>query len=265
MAVFEDRNIPPDALKAEILTEITKKKAKEDAVELARSLGLDTHPWQERFLRSKSHRILMNCSRQSGKTTLGGLKALHRAVFYPDSTVLLFAKTERQAQILFWKASEPYKKLGRMVPAESESALRLFLDNGSKIIAMPGIPENVRGYSADLVIIDEAAFIPDDLYFALRPMLSVKEGTLIMLTTPYGKRGIFYDEWVDGGPSWERFEVPAPFVPHISQEFLDEERKQGEGYFLQEYMCEFHDEVDALFSWKVIEDAMTDDFEILHI
>ena len=54
----------------------------------------------------------------------------------------------------------------------------------------------MRGYAAaDLVIIDEAARVEDDLISAFRPMLATSNGRLIALTTPAGKRGWFFDAW----------------------------------------------------------------------
>ena len=54
-------------------------------------------------------------------------------------------------------------------------------------------------------------------------MLAVSGGSLMMLSTPYGKRGVFYEEWT-GGHGWERYEVPASQCPRISEDFLEEER-----------------------------------------
>jgi hypothetical protein len=72
--------------------------------------------------------------------------------------------------------------------------------------------------------VDEASRVPDELYFAVRPMLAVSGGALMMLTTPYGKRGIFYEEWTSGH-GWARYEVPAvlgqegePVLIHLRDE-----------------------------------------------
>jgi hypothetical protein len=90
------------------------------------------------------------------------------------------------------------------------------------------------------MIIDEAARVPDDLYRAVRPMLAVSGGRLICLSTPYGKRGFFYDAWAKGGDDWHRIEVPATSVPRITAAFLEQERRAlGESWFRQEYLCSF--------------------------
>jgi hypothetical protein len=92
----------------------------------------------------------------------------------------------------------------------------------------------------DLLIIDEAARVPDDLYRAVRPMLAVSKGRLICLSTPYGKRGFFWEAWARGGDDWRRFEAPAAQCPRIAAEFLEQEKRaMGESWFRQEYCCSF--------------------------
>ena len=63
----------------------------------------------------------------------------------------------------------------------------------------------MRGFSAvSLLLIDEAAQVEDAMYKALRPMLAVSDGDLWLMSTPYGKRGFFYECWEHGGPEWLR-------------------------------------------------------------
>ena len=72
-----------------------------------------------------------------------------------------------------------------------------------------------------VLILDEAARVPDDLYRTVRPMIAVSGGRLLCLSTPYSKRDFFYDAWAHGGPEWTRVEVPAAQVPRIKPEFLE--------------------------------------------
>jgi hypothetical protein len=121
------------------------------------------------------------------------------------------------------------------------NAEELELTNTSRIVCLPCREETIRGYShVSLLIIDEAARVPDDLYRAVRPMLAVSNGRMICLSTPYGKRGFFYDCWANGGNDWARIEVPAERCPRITPEFLAGERRAlGESTFRQEYCCSF--------------------------
>ncbi len=231
-----------------------------DRVSFAASLGLDPDPWQERLLRSTSPRVLLNCSRQSGKSTMSGVIALHRALYFPGSLVLCLAPSERQSKELFAKVSDSYRRLrGTPVPA-SDRKLGMHLPNGSRIEALPGSEKTVRGFSGtSLLIVDEAARVDDELYYAVRPMLAVSGGALMMLTTPYGKRGAFFEEWTSGR-EWDRYEVPAAECPRISEEFLEEEREALPTYiYRQEYECSFEDTEDQIFTHDMVQAAVTPD------
>jgi hypothetical protein len=187
-----------------------------DRVSFARKLGIVPDAWQEKLLRSTSDRVLLNCSRQSGKSTMSGVIALHRALYHPGSLILCLAPALRQSQELFGKVAGFYRDLKRPISPLAERKLSLELENGSRIVTLPGTEKTIRGFSgATLLIVDEASRVSDELYFAVRPMLAVSGGALLMLTTPYGKRGVFYEEWT-GGKGWERYEVPASECPRIS-------------------------------------------------
>jgi hypothetical protein len=140
------------------------------------------------------------------------------------------------------------------LPAEQQTALQLRLSNGSRIAALPGKEGTIRGYSGvRLLILDEAARVPDELVEAVRPMLAVSGGTMVMLSTPFGTRGAFYEAW-KSRERWERFEVPATQVPRIPQNFLEEERRtMGQWAFAQEYLCQFMADAGAVFD---LEDVM---------
>jgi hypothetical protein len=235
-----------------------------DRVAFAEVLGIVPDAWQKEFLRSSSDRVLLNCSRQSGKSTMSAVFALHRALYYPGSLVLCLAPTLRQSQELFAKVAGFYRDLGRPVPAQGERKLSLELENDSRIVTLPGSEKTIRGFSdAALLLLDEASRIEDELYYAVRPMLAVSGGSLMMLTTPYGKRGIFFEEWTSSH-AWERYEVPASQCPRISEEFLAEERADLPPFiFDQEYNCVFTETEDQVFSADLVDRAVTEDVQPL--
>ena len=235
-----------------------------DRVAFAEVLGIVPDAWQKEFLRSSSDRVLLNCSRQSGKSTMSAVFALHRALYYPGSLVLCLAPTLRQSQELFAKVAGFYRDLGRPVPAQGERKLYLELENDSRVVTLPGSEKTIRGFSdAALLLLDEASRIEDELYYAVRPMLAVSGGSLMMLTTPYGKRGIFFEEWTSSH-AWERYEVPASQCPRISEEFLAEERADLPPFiFDQEYNCVFTETEDQVFSADLVDRAVTEDVQPL--
>jgi Terminase large subunit, T4likevirus-type, N-terminal len=230
-----------------------------DRCAFAAAVGMEElDPWQRDLLRSTSDRVLLNCHRQSGKSTMTGIIALHRALYYPGSLILCLAPTLRQSQELFAKIANFYKDLGRPVSPVAERKLSLELENDSRIVTLPGSEKTIRGFSgAALLIVDEASRIEDELYFAVRPMLAVSGGALIMLTTPYGKRGVFFEEWTSGH-GWERYEVPASENARITSEFLEEEREALPSWvYRQEYECSFEETEDQVFTYEMVERAVT--------
>jgi len=224
--------------------------AQPDAVALAEAVGITPDPWQAAVLRSTADRLLLNCSRQSGKSTVTGVLAVHTALGEPGALVLLLSPSLRQSQELFRKCLDAYRSAGRPVAPEAESALRLELDNGARIVSLPGREGTVRGYSGvRLLVIDEASRVEDGLYHAVRPMLAVSGGRLIALSTPWGKRGWWYEAWAHGGAGWERYEAPATLCPRIPAAFLAEERAAlPTSVYASEYLCQFVDVVDQVFS-----------------
>jgi hypothetical protein len=230
-----------------------------DRVSFAEKLGIAPDEWQENFLRSSADRVLLNCSRQSGKSTMSAVIALHRALYHPGSLVLCLAPALRQSQELFGKIAGFYRDLGRPVAPQGERKLSLELENDSRIITLPGSEKTIRGFSgAALLLVDEASRVDDGLYYAIRPMLAVSGGSLMMLTTPFGKRGVFYEEWT-GGERWERYEVPASQCPRIPESFLEERRVLPSWVFRQEYECSFEETEDQVFTHEMIERAVTPD------
>jgi len=235
-----------------------------DRVAFAREAGLEPDGWQEELLRSTSGRVLLNCSRQSGKSTMTAVIALHRALYHPGSLILCLAPALRQSQELFGKVLGFYRDLGRPVSPQGERKLSLELENGSRIVTLPGSEKTIRGFSGtSLLVLDEAARVEDELYFAVRPMLAVSGGALMMLSTPHGKRGVFYEEWT-GGHGWERYEVSASRCLRISEEFLEEERASLPPFiYRQEYECSFEETEDQVFTTDLIDRALTDEVKPL--
>jgi hypothetical protein len=186
-------------------------------------------------------------------------------VTLPGALVLLLSPSERQSGELAAKVFEFYDVLGQPIPARKRTELQLQLINGSRIIALPENERTVRGYSgARLLVVDEASRVSDALYRTIRPMLAVSRGRLIAMSTPFGKRGWFFEEWQRGESAWERVSVTAEQCPRIPPSFLAEERRSlGERWFRQEYMCNFEENIDAIFAHSDIVAALSDGIQPL--
>ncbi len=227
--------------------------------------GMTPDAWQAKLLRSTARRQIVCCSRQSGKSQTAAALALQTALVMPGSLTLLLSPSERQSGELFQdKVMRLYHAAGKPLKVTRETALQLTLANGSRIVGLPGTEGTIRGYSGvALLIVDEAARVPDSLYFAIRPMLSVSRGRLVALSTPFGKRGWFYEAW-GGNQVWERVRITADQCPRIEAAFLEEERLAlGERWFRQEYECSFEDTIDAVFAYTDIAAALKPGIEPL--
>jgi hypothetical protein len=232
-------------------------RLRSDPARLLADAGMVPDPWQAELLRSSAGRVLLLCSRQAGKSQTAAALALREALLQPGSLVLLLSPTLRQSGELFKdKVKRLYYALGCPVPTRQESALTMELVNGSRIISLPGDEGTVRGYSgARLLILDEAARIADELYQSVRPMLATSRGKLVALSTPWGKRGWFYKEWIEPGP-WKRVKITAEQCRRITAEFLAEDRQHlGERWYRQEYECDFAEMLGSVFREEDIAQA----------
>jgi hypothetical protein len=241
-------------------------REKSDAVLMANRAGIVPDAWQSDLLRSEARQMILLCSRQSGKSTVSSILAIHEAIYQPNSLILLLSPSLRQSQELFRKLQTVYNALDspNLPQAVEESALRMELSNGSRIIALPGKEATVRGFSGvSLLIVDEASRVPDELYQAIRPMLAVSGGRIVLLSTPFGKRGFFFSEWADG-IGWLRTKITADKCPRIDKEWLERERQMiGDWWYLQEYFCEFVETNDQVFSYDDIQAALDSDIKPL--
>ncbi len=214
------------------------------------------------MLRSRAAEIILNCSRQAGKSSVASVLAAHTALYEPGAPVLLLSPSLRQSGELFRKVKAGLGALGQeAVDLTTDNALSVELSNGSRILSLPGKEGTIRGFSGvRLLIVDEASRVPDALYQAVRPMLAVSGGRLVLLSTPFGKRGFFHQEWMHGGPDWHRVEVTAYDVPRMSRAWLDKERAAiGDWWFEQEYLCQFKETTDQVFGYDEVMGALSAD------
>jgi hypothetical protein len=226
--------------------------------------GMTPDPWQQGLLSSTADQILILAARQSGKSAVAAAMALRAALLRPHSPVLLLSPSHRQSGELFRKIVHLFDAVKRPMAVVAQSGQRLELANGSRIISLPGTEGTIRGFSdVAMLIIDEAARVSDALYYSVRPMLAVSRGRLVALSTPFGKRGFFHDEWHGTGP-WERVRITAEQCPRITAAFLAEERRAlGERFYRQEYLTSFEDVIDAVFRYEDIQAALSNEVKPL--
>ena len=231
-----------------------------DPALMMRVAGMPPDPWQAKILRNRYPRLILNCARQSGKSTVLACHALHEMLYYAPALVLVLGPSERQSKELIRTINSIRQCMGVSVDPERQSMTSMEFLSGSRIVALPSTEKNIRGLAAvKLLVLDEAARIADEIYHAVKPMLQISRGRLALLSTPFGKRGFFHKEWTEG-EAWERIQVTAPECSRYTSEALELERRSvPDNWFRQEYMCEFADTDDAVFRFDDVNAAMSDD------
>lgn len=219
-----------------------------DASRIMRRAGMIPDSWQATLLRRPPHRALVTTSRQSGKSTCCAAIGLHRAYTQPDACVVAISPTQRQSALLVRKIRAFAEALN--IPLARDNALSLQLINGSIVYALPGHPDTVRGYSPNLLLIDEAAYTSDALYTASMPSLAATGGDMVAISTPNGQRGWYWNEWAgQGADGWQRIEVPYTEITRISDEFIRSQRaSMSRERFAAEYECQFNSATYGLFN-----------------
>jgi hypothetical protein len=245
-----------------------------------RQAGITADPWQETLLRSTAQRIIILATRQGGKSTSVATAALHVAEQDPPGDVIIGAVKQDQSAEMLRKSKTIYGITGSIFEEELDgdlkgnSILRVEMPNGSRILAVPGKAGTVRSFTAKLLIIDEAAYVPDDFYKAVFPMLAVSHGRIVLLSTAHAKFGAFYDIWTEA-PEWDfrlppeaqeeawlKIKVPWTMCPRIRPAFIEAERARfGGGYIMREYDLEFQDAITAAFRTEDIEAAFDNDVQ----
>ena len=259
----------PESVIAELRTEDMQRKLKrliEDPVFFVKTvLKMTPYPYQEEIMLNQSDRRLAVTSRQIGKSTLGQWLAIWWAVTRPNSQVLIISRSQDQS-------SEFLRDIKGMLlgsPLANDignlkSMTKLSLKNNSIIEAMPCSASSLVGRSPDLIILDEASrYESDEVYTeGVRPMLMHKHGKLLIISTPKGKRGFFwnlYNEWQKSEAKAKVWHIPilrqdgTIVCPAFRRKDVDrEKREMNDNKFRQEYMGEFIDDTNAFFPYELI-------------
>jgi len=229
-----------------------------DPVTFARRCQVEPYTWQVDALRSTAPRECWVVGRQCGKSTAGSLLAVHTANYRPRSTTLLVSPGQRQSGELMAKAKHYYRLLGKPAGTISDAATTLETETGSRIIAVPGGTggATVRAYSADLILVDEAAQVDDATWTAIRPMVAATGGRIILLSTPWGREGFFADAATGATPGWVVRRISAEDI--LDPAFLATERaSMSAADYEREYRTSFEALTAGIWSeaqWRALTD-----------
>jgi Terminase large subunit, T4likevirus-type, N-terminal len=213
-------------------------------------------PWQEDYLRApQGASILVLAARQAGKTTTAAWAVAHVMIFTPGSLSVIACPAQRQSAEAVRRVREAVLAAGAKL--KSDNVYGLELENGSRVLALPGTDDSIRGLTVDgWIVADEAARLPHELFAALRPMRARRpQARFAMLSTAWSRTDPFWTAWTDEDPSWMRLKATADVVP-FSTEFLAQERRAlGEHVFNREYLGVPGGAHASLFTWDLYEQA----------
>lgn len=205
--------------------------------------------WQRDVIRgvlSFPHDIhVVKASRQKGKSVMAESIILKFAIDYKNSFSLYVSPTLKQARKVFKEINKAIKDTF-IFSKSNESLLEIQLKNGSFIqFASAEQGETaLQGYTVSgIMIIDEAAFIPDDIYFAVAPMVDANSAPTLIISTPQFKKGFFYDTFVENSDTvhsydWCDYDTSA-ILPESKLQYY--KKKLPEIKFRQYYLGQFCD------------------------
>ncbi len=248
-------------------------------------------PYQRDVYSDDARFIAWIAGRQIGKSFTGAMRAVKLSDTRPKHDFLIASPSERQSLEAVEKCKlhvdgfRTCKIAEEIVERDSPGALMksstIVFENGSRIIAVPGKPDTVRGFTADIWM-DEFAFFEDPAatWKAIFPSISNPlKGlkTAFLTSTPNGKSGRgkrFYDIVTDKGAidpeqmpprymaaEWSIHRTPITLAaPYLGTD-VEALRKacDDEETWQQEFLANFIDASNVLLPYDLI--ARCESFE----
>jgi hypothetical protein len=232
------------------------RAALDPAALFERAFEIESLAWQRDYLHESRPTVVLK-GRQVGASFGAAGLAIHTARYWPDVNVVIVSPSLKQSTEICSRARTGLRNLG--VPLLQDSTSMLRLSNGSRILSLPGTARSVRGWTAKLLILDEAAYIEHETFIAARALVATG-GRLVVQSTPAYEDGDFYELVTSDDPGWARFTVRSDAVPTISADFLESERRamQPDAYS-REYECAFGKAGATLFTADRIADLILDE------
>jgi hypothetical protein len=220
-------------------------------------LGLEPAAWQAEYLRAPlGASILTLTARQVGKTTTAAWAIAHYMLFTPDGLSVIACPAQRQSAEAVRRVRDRLIKVGAELKVDNVYGLEL--KNGSRVLALPGSDDSIRGLTVDgWIIADEAARLDNDLISALRPMRARRpQARFAMLSTAWSRTDPFWTAWSDDDPSWLRLKATADVPGLFEPAYLEQERRAlGEHNFNREYLGIPIGATASPFGWDLYERA----------
>lgn len=228
-------------------------------------LGRPLWDHQLKLARSKARFRIVCAGRQVGKSAALASITLYEAATRANILVLLVSAGEVASRRLLEECASlagHSPVLRGSVLDESKSSLTL--SNGSRILSVPASERQIRGWSVDLLVVDEAAFVDEDVWSAAEPAIVARPGSRVILTsTPFGVDHFFRRLWrrgMDGpGAMYESWHWPSSISPLMDQELLEDIRQRENPItFEREYEAKWADASGALLTPDELQQSVVD-------
>lgn len=227
--------------------------------------GLDPESsfYQELMVKCTAKRALYRIGRRSGKTWTMAVKILHKMFTNQKYRVLIITPNISQQDLIFECLTsfiEGSPTLSNSIKERRKTPQRfLSLANGSQAIGFVGTNESMRGQAADLIVIDETAYIDSDDLSAVTAIFTEHRNVIVMVaSTPSGARDQFYN-W-DMDPEFRSFHFPSFCRPKWTEKMELEQRKENPGMkFIHEIQAEHGEIAKGVFQHEYINRAISPD------
>jgi len=220
-------------------------------------LKINPMPWQDTFLRApRGASLIALTARQVGKTTVVAWAMAHTALIQPGSLSVIACPAQRQSGEAVRLVHGCLETVGASF--KSDNVYGLELDNGSRVLALPGSDDSIRGLTVDgWIVADEAARLTENLIAALRPMRARRPDTrFAMVSTAWSRTDPFWTVWSGDDPSWIRLKATLTEVDIFTEDHLEKERRSlGEVGFKREYLGIPESDQASPFTWELYERA----------
>lgn len=233
---------------------------------MEKKLGIKLDKWQKDYINAKGN-TAVRAGRQSGKSFSQSIRTALFAILHKGSkkkvvedmdTILITAGFERQAYELYMKVRRIIEFIAPQSIKGRPTMEKMELTNGVRILALPGGRDGagLRNYAVIRLVVDEAHYVPDEVYNAIEPMLATTGGDMDLLSTPKGNIGKFYDAFLEGS-GFITFHISSEDCPRIPKEFLKGKRiTLTNMQYAQEYLAIFQDALQQFFPAALIDPLM---------
>jgi len=231
-----------------------------------RVLGEPMWDYQLDFARSSARFRVVAAGRQVGKSRTLAKVSLHEATTRPNILILVVSAGDEAAKRLLADC---------VALANASDALRgsivddgkslLTLTNGSTIRSVPASIRQIRGWPVDVLIIDEAGFIDNEIWDAALPAIISRPGSRVVIaSSPWGSSEHWYralwnrgmDSPDDNYRSWQWSSYDSPLADKALLDELKDARPSE--WFAREVLGEFTEESGSYFSERELMDAVAD-------